>query len=183
MPVIWSLRPNVTREQAIGQFRGRGLSWLLRSARGPLHSVAALYIPFGVFRVNINTGRKQQTSTFALDLVRGDFDPYQLANVGLDDTLVQVETRNRPAPALTENAAREAVIARARRLVFSRGFFRVQKLTITAEPLRMDVHVPYWVGVWRRSDSAEIAVLDAVRRRPEGAKVRNFVRAWLGDSQ
>ncbi len=180
---IYSLRPNVTRDEAVCHFAGRGLRKLGRRLwRGPLHSTADIYLPFAIFRARIDTGRNQQTSIFGVDLVRGDFDLYEFESEP-GDSLVQVETRNSAPPLLSENEAREALVAQVRRLVFSRGFFRLQQLQISAEALRLDVHVPYWLGVWRHGDFADFALLDAVRRRTEGAKVRAFVREWLqGDA-
>jgi hypothetical protein len=80
---------------------------------------------------------------------------------------------------LGEAEASKIVIAKVQRLLFSTGFFRVRNLQITAEPVAGEIHVPYWVGFRRRGIRARLAVIDAVRRKPEGAKVRHLLRTWL----
>jgi hypothetical protein len=42
-----------------------------------------------------------------------------------------------------------------------------------------EIYVPYWVGFRGRGSRARLAVIDAVRRKPEGAKVRQLLRTWL----
>jgi hypothetical protein len=50
---------------------------------------------------------------------------------------------------------------------------------MSAEPVAGEIYVPYWVGFRGRGVRARLAVIDAVRRKPEGAKVRQLLRAWL----
>ena len=59
---IRSLRPNVTRDQAILQFSSTGIPRLFRNAAfGRLRSVAELYLPFRLFQVQIvNRGARQE---------------------------------------------------------------------------------------------------------------------------
>jgi len=82
-------------------------------------------------------------------------------------------------PGLDEAQAAEVAISRVRRLLYSRGFFRMRDLHLTATALPGDVHVPYWVGFRGRGQNANFSVLDAVRRRPEGGKMRQIVVNWL----
>jgi hypothetical protein len=42
-----------------------------------------------------------------------------------------------------------------------------------------ELHIPYWIGFRGSDDRVRISVIDAVRRRPEGAKVRRLVEEWL----
>ncbi len=65
MSEIRSLKPNVTRDQAIRQFSLPVPSSLLRDAAlGRLRSVAELYIPFRLFRVNIvNRGVSEKSAS------------------------------------------------------------------------------------------------------------------------
>jgi hypothetical protein len=93
-----------------------------------------------------------------------------------------VQTRNRPDSVLNEQQARDLLIERLRRLVFRSGFFRVRNLRIEAEPIKLDLHIPYWIGFSGFSERAHITVIDAVRRRLEGAKVRHFFYGWLANS-
>ncbi len=182
MALILSLRPNVTRENAIEHFTGRGLAKLAnRIVRGPLYGAAELYIPFGIFRFRVEDVSRTQISVFAMDLVQGNFDLYELPSPDVI-SIMQVETRNVVESPLSPAAAVDDAVSRLRRMVFLRGFFRLsRRFRISAEPVRLDLHVPYWIGIWRRAQTANIAVLDAVRGRREGARVRHFITDWLHD--
>ena len=58
MTRIQSLRPNVTREEALQQFSG-GVSGRFRELlSGPLRSLADFYIPFRIFEVEISNAGK-----------------------------------------------------------------------------------------------------------------------------
>ncbi len=59
------------------------------------------------------------------------------------------------------------------------GFFRIRGLTIAAEPLQMEIHVPYWVGFFGSRARLKVVVLDAVRRQIEGGKATRLVEQWL----
>jgi len=65
------------------------------------------------------------------------------------------------------------------RLLFTRGFFRIRNLAISVNPVPGEIHIPYWVGFRGRGSSANFAVIDAVRRQPEGARVRRMLEEWL----
>ncbi|MFB3813481.1 MAG: hypothetical protein ACE14L_05160 [Terriglobales bacterium] len=117
MPIIWSLRPNVTREEAVAEFKAQGFPPLTRLLRGRLHSTADLYVPFGIFRVEMDTGGRNESSIFGLDLVCGDFDLYRFNTQPAGECLIQAETRNAPPALLDATAAQELVTARIRRLV------------------------------------------------------------------
>jgi hypothetical protein len=64
-------------------------------------------------------------------------------------------------------------------LLFTTGFFRLRNLQIAAEAVAGEIYVPYWVGFRGRGLRARLAVIDAVRRKPEGAQVRQLLQAWL----
>jgi len=51
---------------------------------------------------------------------------------------------------------------------------------IEAEPVGLELHVPYWIGFFGHGERAHVVVLDAVRRRLEGAKARALFEEWLG---
>ena len=78
-----------------------------------------------------------------------------------------------------EQRSRELLLGKVRRLVFSTGFFRVRDLRISADLIPGEIYVPYWVGFRGRGMSAQFTVLDAVRRKPEGAKVTQLLQNWL----
>ncbi len=104
--------------------------------------------------------------------------PYVFPQIPAEQDLVQVETRNHVFPLLTEEATRRIAITRSQRMLFSSGFFRVRDLNISAE-LACEFHIPYWIAFRGRGEQAKFSVMDAVRRRTEGAKVRQIVRQWL----
>ena len=177
MPRIRSLRPNVNRDDATEYFSSGALPNLLRNTFfGPLRSVAELYIPFRLFRVEIENRSVTQTEFFGVECVTGSMDLFRFDE--LPETMV-VETRNVVDPGLDEAQAAEVAISRVRRLLYSRGFFRMRDLHLAATALPGDVHIPYWVGFRGRGQNANFSVLDAVRRRPEGGKMRQIVVNWL----
>jgi hypothetical protein len=180
MHCIDSLKSNVSRESAVAQMRGSGLARLLRwAAAGPLRMIADVYVPFRLFRVKINCGAGNQEKLLAMDAVSGNFDLYAFDELPGSDELVRVSTTNRPAATLDEDRARELLVERLRRLVFRNGFFRVRDLRIEAEPLNIELHVPYWVGFSGFGERPHLTVMDGVRRRMEGGKIRRFLREWL----
>jgi hypothetical protein len=180
MPRIRSLKPNVTRDEAIRQFSPSGPLALFHNAMfGPLRSVAELYIPFRFFRVQIVNRGVIEERLVALEAISGALDLYQFENVPAESDTVLVETRNCPAAELPAAEATERVVTKIRRVIYSRGFFRVRGLQITALPLPEEIYVPYWLGFRSSGSQARLSVIDAVRRRVEGAKMRRLVETWL----
>jgi hypothetical protein len=179
MARIRSLRPNVTREEATEQFSS-GLGDILRTtAFGPLKSVADFYIPFRLFQVEIFNRGKRDQRVFGLDAVNGSLDLYHFEQLPDEGEVIYLETRNCSEPLLDEAEAKKIVAAKVQRLLFSAGFFRVRNLRISAEPVAGEIYIPYWVGFRGRGARARFAVMDAVRRKMEGAKVRHLLQAWL----
>jgi len=178
MSRIQALKPNVTREQAVRHFTEGTVSRAAELIRGPVRSLAELYIPYRVFQVKIRSAGREQNQTFALDAVRGVLDLYQFPPLSHAD-LLTLETRNVLPSGLELSHAEEQLIAKVRRMIFTRGFFRVRDLRIEAIPLPGEFCVPYWVCFRGMVEKANLSVLDAVRRRPEGAKVRRLIEDWL----
>src|SRR2546423_238228 len=179
MERIRSLKPNVTREEAIRHFSKGMVNGAAKLIRGPIHSVAELYIPYRLFRVKISSAGREQNQTFALDAVRGVLDLYRLPTLTDDAQFLTLQTRNVIPADLDAALAEDRLIAKVRRMIFTRGFFRVRDLKIEAVPVPGEICVPYWVCFRGTSERVHLAVLDAVRRRPEGAKVRRLVEEWL----
>jgi len=180
MAQIRSLKPNVTREQAILQFSSTGIPRMFRNvAFGRLRSVAELYLPFRLFQVTIVNRGASQDQLVALDSVTGTLDPFQFDHVPTDADVISLDTRNCPRSHLEDAVIKELLIAKLRRLLYSRGFFRMRALEIHAAPVPCDLHIPYWLGFRGDNGHARIAVIDAIRRRFEGAKVRRLVETWL----
>jgi len=179
MSRIRSLRANVTREEATEQFSS-GLGDILRTtAFGPLKSVADFFIPFRLFQVEIFNRGKRDQRVFGLDAVNGSLDLYHFEQLPAEREVIYLETRNCSEPLLDEAEAKKIVAAKVQRLLFSTGFFRVRNLRISAEPVAGEIYIPYWVGFRGRGARARFAVMDAVRRKMEGAKVRHLLQAWL----
>ena len=180
MAQIRTLKPNVTREQAILQFSSTGIPGLFRNAVfGRLRSVAELYLPFRLFRVQITNRGLIEERLIAIDAVTGALDPFQFDHVPTEAETAAVETRNCPRAQLADAVVVELLAAKLRRLLYSRGFFRMRDLQISATPVYGELYLPYWLGFRGSDGHARVAVIDAVRRRFEGAKMRRLVESWL----
>jgi hypothetical protein len=178
MSPIHSLRPNLTRPEAVARFRA-GLAGLPFWRGGGLRTLADVYVPFRVYRVALDTGRGPYVAWFALDAVNGSLDPYQFDRVPDGDELVEITTRNRLEPTLPESESTRLLGDKVRRVVFQTGFFRVRRLRFDAEIVPLALHVPYWVGFYGQDGALRLRVLDAVRRSFEGGKARELFREWL----
>ena len=177
--MIHSLKPNVTRDQAIAQFSGRGVTRLFRTlTSGPLLAVAEFYLPFRLFRARISNRGTIEERLVAIDSVAGTLDLFQFDHVPSVEETITRETRNHPKAVLPVDSAREQLIEKLRRVAYQRGFFRLQGLEITADPVA-ELHIPYWVGFRGSKGRTRLSVIDAVRRRVEGARMRNMVENWL----
>jgi hypothetical protein len=179
MARIRSLRPNVSREEAEEQFSSGLFDILQTTISGPLKSVADFYIPFQIFHVEIRNGDKRDERLFGLDAVNGSLDLYHFEQLPGERDVIYLESRNCSEPLLDEAEAKKLVAGKVQRLLFSTGFFRVRSLTISVDPVAGEIYVPYWVGFRGRGLRARFSVMDAVRRKIEGAKVRHLLQAWL----
>lgn len=177
---IRSLRPNVTREEAIQTFMAPGpasLYWKLRS--GPLQRIADAYIPFRIYRVRYSMGGGRHTHLFALDAVDGSLDLFEFSAPPGEAETISVSTRNHPASALSEARAEELLRDKALRVIFQQGFFKLRKIGLETEKLPGEIHLPYWLGFYGTPTDVRCRVLDAVRRRIEGAKASAMFEQWL----
>jgi hypothetical protein len=113
------------------------------------------------------------------DVDFGLLDPFEFPAVPGRHQTSTLETRNAAPPMLDETAAAQMLTDKVRRLLFLHGFFRLRNLEIQVEALPETVHLPYWVGFYGSGQDATLRVIDAVRRRPEGAKMRHALRHWL----
>jgi hypothetical protein len=176
---IQALRPNVTQQEALRKFSAGGLSalyWRVRS--GPLRRLADVYVPYRLYRVQYNIGRAAHATLFAMDAVNGSLDLFTFPHVPDARDLVSIRTRNYIAPSLQDSSAEALLRQKVLRVIFQQGFFKLRdlKLEIAVQPL--ELHVPYWLGFYGNA-SARCRVMDAVRRRIEGAKATAFFEAWL----
>lgn len=179
MTTIQTLRPNVTREEAIRHFSCGLSGWLRRAALGPLRLLADVYIPFHLFRIDIANGGRTETRLLGVDAVTGSLDPFDFEQAPDPARVVSIHTRNFLEPRLNENQAAQLCIDKTRRVLFSRGFFRMRDLKIAATPTSETLYVPYWVGFQGAYSKVHLSVIDAIRRRSEGAKIRKLMEEWL----
>ena len=184
MTRVRTLKANVTREQAVEQFSASGISKLFRNGFfGPLRSVAEFYVPFRLFRARIVNGGATDENLVALDVVTGALDLFKFDHVPNESETLHIETRNCAVPGIENERATELLVAKLRRVLYSRGFFRMRGLSITATPLADELFVPYWLGFRGSGNDARVSVIDAVRRRPEGTKLRRLVEHWIASQQ
>lgn len=179
MARLRSLKPNVTREEAMEQFSRGAMSRMRATVFGPLRSVAQFFVPFQLFRVEILNGGRRDLQIFGLDAVTGFLDLYRFEQIPDESEVVCLETRNRAPVVLDEERGKDLVVAKVQRLLFTTGFFRLRSLRLSAELVPGEIYVPYWVGFRGRGTGARFVVMDAVRRRMEGAKVREVLETWL----
>lgn len=176
---IRTLKPNVTREEALRSFCAAGLSGLYwRMRGGPLRRLADVYVPFSLYTVQYEMGRGRKKHVFALDAVNGSLDLFQFPRLPETGQIVTIITRNFLSSSLPEVRALDLLRQKVLRLIFQQGFFNVRdtKLEITREPLAL--YIPYWLGFYGNG-VLKCRAMDAVRRRFEGAKASAFFEAWL----
>src|ERR1700758_4600835 len=129
MAQIRSLRPNVTRQEAIQHFHSAGPLRLARNLmQGPLRSVAEAYIPFRLFQVRIENRGRAEDRLLGLDAVTGQLDLYQFHHTPTAGETICLATRNCPVPRLDAENGAEVVTTKLRRILYGRGFFRIRSL-------------------------------------------------------
>jgi hypothetical protein len=178
--LIQVLKPRVAQEEAVRTFSSRSISavyWRIRS--GPLQRIADAYVPFWVYRVHYEMGRARVTRLFALDAVRGALDLFEFPRIPQGDALAIIETRNQLRPRLEESTAGELLRGKVLRVIFQQGFFKLRALKVEIEHVPVELHIPYWLGFYGGNGTARCRVMDAVRRRMEGAKASEFFEQWL----
>ncbi|MGE5140676.1 MAG: hypothetical protein ACM3JD_14505 [Rudaea sp.] len=174
---IRSLKPNVTREDALRHFSGTfpWANWF----HGPVQSIADLYIPFRLFAVKVVNRGREESHIFGVDAAQGVLDPYEFQTPPAPADLISLDTRNVLPASLDPREAKALLLAKIQRLVFARGFFRLRDARFDAVEIPGQICVPYWVCFRGVEVQLRVSVLDAVRRRPEGAKVRRLIEEWL----
>jgi len=174
---IHALKPNVTREEAVRAFSGTGISALYRRMRsGPLRRIADAYVPYFLYRVKYAGA---PVRLFAIDAVDGSLDLFEFPRVPVERELLALDGRNRLQAALTEERAAELLRDKVLRVIFQQGFFKLRDARLEITPVRFELHLPYWLGFHERDGSVHCRVMDAVRRRMEGAKACAFFEQWL----
>ena len=182
MQTIQSLRVNLNQQEALEELLGGGLRRLLRNAHGgPLRSLAQVFVPFRLHHVSVCSGASRQSLLLGVDTVRGTLDPYGFERLPNEEEFFAVETRNVLPTALEEARTREIALSHARRQLYRTGFLRLRNFRLQADTIPVELYIPYWIGFFGRGVRARIAVMDAVRRRLEGTKAREFFESWILD--
>ena len=179
MGSISSLKPNVSQQDAIRKFTSselRTLYWRMRD--GPLQRIAQVYVPFFLYRVKYDIGSAASTRFFAIDAVDGSLDLFEFPGVPDECQLLTVETRNHLRLSLSHTRAEELLRDKVLRVIFQQGFFKLRKTNLEVVRQPMDLHLPYWLAFYGK-EAVRCRVLDAVRRRIEGAKASAFFEDWL----
>ena len=174
---IRALKPNVTQEEAVRAFSGGGVSalyWRMRS--GPLRRIADAYVPYFLFRVKYAGA---PVRLFAIDAVDGSLDLFEFPRIPVERELLEMEGRNRLKASLTTERAVELLRDKVLRVIFQQGFFKLRDAHLEITPAPCELHLPYWLGFHERSGAVRCRVMDAVRRRMEGAKACAFFEHWL----
>jgi len=173
---IRTLRPNVTQDEALRAF-SRGFSALYRRIRvGPLRRLGEVYVPYFLFRVKCGTARPR---LFAMDAVDGSLDLFEFPHIPDERELLTFNGRNRLQAALSEEQAAERLREKVLRVVFHQGFFSLRHADLEISMVPCELHLPYWLAFYGRDGAVRCRVMDAVRRRMEGAKACAFFEQWL----
>jgi hypothetical protein len=177
---IIALRPNVSQEDAVREFSNHGLSSMYwRMTAGRLQRIAEAYVPYQFYEVSYVMARAQQTRLFAIDTVDGSLDLFEFPQLPNRQQLVTMETRNRVQSSLPAASADELLREKVLRVIFQQGFFKVREASLNFVRLPDIVHLPYWLGFYSSGEMVRCRVMDAVRRRIEGAKASAFFEQWL----
>ena len=180
MGSIRVLQPNVTPSEAVRLLSARGIAGALRSLlHGPLQRIADVYVPFWLYRVRYQMGPATESRFFALDAVQGALDLFEFPEVPEAARLVTIHTRNFLQSKLEAAQAEKLLREKALRVIFLEGFFKLRRahLEVVREPI--ELHLPYWLGFCEGRARVHCRVLDAVRRRMEGAKASAFFENCL----
>ncbi len=172
-----ALKPNVTQEEALRAFSGTGVSalyWRMRS--GPLRRIADAYVPYFLYRVKYAGAPAR---LFAIDAVDGSLDLFEFPRIPDERELLALDGRNRLKATLAEDRATELLRDKVLRVIFQQGFFKLRDARLEITPVRGELHLPYWLGFYGRDGAVRCRVMDAVRRRMEGAKACAFFEHWL----
>jgi hypothetical protein len=175
--VIHTLKLNVSQEEAVKAFSRAGVSalyWRMRS--GPLRRIADAYVPYYLYRVKYAGAPAR---LFAIDAVNGSLDLFEFPRIPMERELLALDGRNRLQAALTEERAVELLRDKVLRVIFQQGFFRIRDARLEITPVPRELHLPYWLGFHERDGMVHCRVMDAVRRRMEGAKASAFFEQWL----
>ena len=108
--VVGAVRARVDRDRAVAAFTSGVPGGVRRLIRGPLRSVAQIYLPFRLHDVTVRRGRRVERLLIGIDAVAGVLDLYRF-----DDIAVAERARPRSGAQSHPTAAASARCARHRR--------------------------------------------------------------------
>jgi len=152
---------------------------------GRLRLAFDFYVPFRLFKVTVDDGRKIIDSLLAIDASTAKLDLIQFDEIPTEDERHHIESeRLLPVSAIgvDEQEAFKRLEEKMMRSVFMKGFFRLAGWRINGEPVEV-LYMPYWVGVYERQGSARLEIINALQGRFEGAKLREIVAEWFQSQQ
>jgi hypothetical protein len=176
---IQSLQRNVNYEEALRKLGSGPLSRLRRWISGPLRGIAEIYIPYRLYAVTVDDRHLQSVLHYAVDTAVGTLDPYEFDTPPEPNSWIKLETGNFHPVRLDKTRTEKLVIEKVRRLLYSRGFFRLANPSITAGLIEPEFHIPYWAGFYGEEQNIRVTVLNAAHQKMEGSKVRQLVKMWL----
>lgn len=154
----------------------------LRETRyGRLCVHTAFYLPHYLFKVVVQNGGLPQEQYLALDAMTGELDLRKFDRPPGEDEFDEAESDQFGATYLSEVEALSILKERVERMVYQRGFFSIKNLSVTGA-LVDRFYVPYRVACFVRNGRARLEVIDAVRGQFEGAKLRDLVEDWFGET-
>jgi hypothetical protein len=177
MPLIQSLAPRVSREEAVTLLRPRVLARTLGT--GPLRQVARAFVPFHLFRVGVESRYARNVQLLAADAVTGTLDLLGFDHLPGAEEFTPVDSQNCLPSLLDVDRGGELVTERVRRMTYHGGFFRLRGLEIRCELIPVSLYIPYWLGFFGTGERAALRALNAVRGSVEGAKARSLFVEWI----
>ena len=177
---IRCLKPNVSEQEAVQAFRPAGLFAFYRKFfQGELQRIAAAYVPFRLYQANYQFGRASHTRFFAMDDVDGSLDLFEFPRAPGPAALEDTQTRNYLRPSLDPPRAESLLREKVLRILFQQGVFKIRDPQLTISRQGEVFFIPYWLAFYQKNGMLGCRVMDAVRRRMEGAKAATFFEQWL----
>src|SRR5262249_29362827 len=144
--IITSVKPNISREQAVAKFRGR----FNELRHGRLRIVTDFYIPYRFFRLTRGDGRSSTDTFIAADAVTGKLDLIQFDRPPGEGDCMAVDAAIVAEERVDEEGAYRLVRESMMRSIFMKGFFKLSRVNVEIE-LAASAHILYWVGVYERN--------------------------------
>jgi hypothetical protein len=176
--IITSIKPNISRAQAVARFCGR----FNRLRHGRPRIVTDFYIPYRFFRLTWGDRRSSTDTFIAADAVTGKLDLIQFDRLPKEGACMAVDTAMVAEERVDEEEAYRLVRESMMRSIFMKGFYKLSRLNVEIE-LAASAHILYWVGVYERNERAHLEIINALRGRFEGAKLREMVTEWFQQRQ